>query len=282
MATFGLVVHPGKGIELGRSVIDWLRKRDHEIHLGSQEAALLGYPDLAVDDDKVTAGLDLLLSLGGDGTMLRSVELAARDDVPVMGVNLGQLGYLTQVEPSGVTVALKRFLAGSYTIEDRHRVRAVVKRAGKRSKTYDALNEVVIEKSMVGRTVRLDIELDGRPFTSYVCDGLILATATGSTAYAFSVRGPIIDPRHRAILMTPVAAHMLFDRSIVLQPDCEVTVTVASDRDAAVLVDGQQGETLVPGDRVVCTMSPQPARLVTLGGSDFHSVLRSKFGLSTR
>lgn len=282
MATFGLVVHPGKGIDLARGVVDWLLKRDHEVHLGVEEAELLGFPDLAVEADKVTAGLDLLLSLGGDGTMLRAVELAAVDDVPVMGVNLGQLGYLTQVEPAAVTVALKRFLAGSYTIEDRHRIRAVVERAGAKPATYDALNEIVVEKSMVGRTVRLDIELDGRAFTSYVCDGLILATATGSTAYAFSVRGPIIDPRHRAILMTPVAAHMLFDRSLVLQPDCEVTVTVAADRDAAVLVDGRPGETLVPGDRVRCTMSPQPARLVTLGGSDFHSVLRAKFGLSTR
>lgn len=282
MASFGLIVNTDKGIELARGAIDWLRQRDHEVRLTEEEAHLLGHSDLAVEADKLTSGLDLLLSLGGDGTMLRSVELAAPDDVPVMGVNLGQLGYLTQVEPSGLTVALKRFLSGSYTIEDRHRVRATVERRGRKPVVFDALNEIVVEKSMMGRTVRLEVELDGRPFTDYVCDGLILATATGSTAYAFSVRGPIIDPRHRAILMTPVAAHMLFDRAMVLQPDGIVTVTVAPDRGAGLSVDGRSEGALESGDVVRCTMSPQPARLVTFGGSDFHSVLRSKFGLSTR
>ncbi len=282
MASFGLIVHTGKGIDLARAAIDWLRQRDHEVRLEESEAEKIGVPELGVETSKLTSGLDLLLSLGGDGTMLRSVEIAAPDDVPVMGVNLGQLGYLTTVEPAGLTVALKRFLSGSYTIEDRYRVRVAVERKGERPAVFDALNEIVVEKSMVGRTVRLDVDLDGRPFNSYVCDGLILATPTGSTAYAFSVRGPIIDPRHRAILMTPVAAHMLFDRSLVLQPDCVVTVTVAPDRAAAVIVDGSHEGLLEPGDVVRATMSPQPARLVTFGGSDFHSVLRSKFGLSTR
>lgn len=282
MAAFGLIVHTGRGLDLARGAIEWLRQRDHDVRLGEHEAVLLGFPELAVESDKLASGLDLLVSLGGDGTMLRSVELAAPDDVPVMGVNLGQLGYLTQVEPAGLTVALKRFLSGSFTIEDRHRVRATVERHGRAPLVFDALNEVVVEKSMMGRTVRLQVDLDGRHFTDYVCDGLILSTPTGSTAYAFSVRGPIIDPRHRAVLLTPVAPHMLFDRSMVLQPDGVVTVTVVSDRAAGVSVDGRSEGALEPGDVVRVTMSPQPARLVTFGGSDFHSVLRSKFGLSTR
>lgn len=282
MASFGMIIHTGRGADLARGAIDWLVQRGHEVRLLAEQAELLGHPEMAVDSSELASGLDLLISLGGDGTMLRSVDLAARDDVPVMGVNLGQLGYLTQVEPSGLTVALKRFLSGSFTIEDRHRVRATVERRGESPVVFDALNEVVVEKSAMGRTVRLTVELDGRPFTDYVCDGLILATATGSTAYAFSVRGPIIDPRHRAILMAPVAPHMLFDRSLVLQPDGVVAVTVADDRDAGLSVDGSSEGALRPGDVVRCTMSPNPARLVTFGGSDFHSVLRSKFGLSTR
>lgn len=179
-------------------------------------------------------------------------------------------------------MALKRFLAGSYSIEERLRLDVTVERADGEVERLTALNEAVIEKSEMGHTVRLDVELDGLPFTSYVSDGLILATPTGSTAYAFSVRGPIIDPRHRAVLMSPVAAHMLFDRSLVLQPDCQVRVTVTGDRTAGVSVDGRGAGALEPGDSVRCTGSARPARLVTFGDHDFHAVLRSKFGLSER
>ncbi|MGB6059544.1 MAG: NAD(+)/NADH kinase [Microthrixaceae bacterium] len=282
MSSFGFVMHSERGADLAAGTVSWLLERGHEVRMGHRDAEQVGLPELGADDDKLAVGLDLLLSLGGDGTMLRSVALAAPEDVPVLGVNLGRLGYLTEIEPSGIRMALKRFLAGSYTLEDRHRVRVELYRNGGEVEQLDALNEAVVEKSQMGRTVSLDVELDGRPFTTYVCDGLILATPTGSTAYAFSVRGPIIDPRHRAILMAPVAAHMLFDRSLVLRPDCEVRLTVTGGRSAGVSVDGHQGAALEPGDTVTATTSPRPARFVTFGTSDFHSVLRSKFGLSTR
>jgi NAD+ kinase len=157
-----------------------------------------------------------------------------------------------------------------------------VRRAGSDPVRLRALNEAVVEKSEPGHTVRLEVELDGRPFTSYVADGLVLATPTGSTAYSFSVRGPIVDPEHRAVLLAPVAPHMLFDRTMVLRPDCEVRVTVAGGRTAGLSVDGRGTAPLQPGDQVVCSGGQRPARLVTFGTSDFHSVLRQKFGLSER
>jgi len=282
MSAIGLVLHRGRAAELAVATIDWLVERGHEVRLADDEAEALSRGDLGVGLDDLAPGLDLVLSLGGDGTMLRAIDLAATEDVPVLGVNLGQLGYLTEVEPSGVRMALKRFLAGSYSVEERMRMDVTVLRSGAEPELRGALNEAVVEKSEMGHTVRLDVELDGHPFTSYVADGLILATPTGSTAYAFSVRGPIIDPRHRAVLMAPVAAHMLFDRAIVLRPDCQVRVTVTGDRVAGVSVDGQPGERLAPGDTVLCTASPRPARLVTFGERDFHAVLRDKFGLGTR
>lgn len=282
MSSFGLVLHSERAYDLARDAIDWLTERGHEVRLSSADAAAIGHPDLGVPEPKLAAGLDLLLSLGGDGTMLLAVDLAAPEGVPVLGINLGELGYLTEVEPGGLRMALKRFLAGSYTIEPRLRLEVAVQRASEPPERFEALNEAVIEKSVMGHTVRLDVELDGRPFTSYVSDGLILATPTGSTAYAFSVRGPIIDPRHRAVLLTPVAPHMLFDRSLILQPDCLVKVTVAGRRSAGVSIDGRNAAALDPGDVITCTGSPQPARLVTFGARDFHSVLRSKFGLSER
>lgn len=278
MSAIGLVLHRGRAAELAAATVEWLQSRDHEVRLADDDAVALGVPELGVDVDDLAAGLDLVLSLGGDGTMLRAVELATADDVPVLGINLGRLGYLTEVEPAGVRMALKRFLAGSYSVEERMRLDVAVVRDGRREEA-GALNEAVVEKSEMGHTVRLDVHLDGRPFISYIADGLILATPTGSTAYAFSVRGPIIDPRHRAVLMAPVAAHMLFDRPMVLRPDCEVTVTVTGDRTAGISVDGRPGEHLSPGDSMSCTASGRPARLVAFGERDFHAVLRNKFGL---
>lgn len=282
MSCIGLFMHHDRGADLAIDAIDWLASRGHEVRLSTEQAASLGRDDLGVPESQLSAGLDLMMSLGGDGTMLRAVDLVAVDEVPVLGINLGRLGYLTEVEPSGLRMALKRFLAGSYSIEERLRLDVTVERADGEVERLTALNEAVIEKSEMGHTVRLDVELDGLPFTSYVSDGLILATPTGSTAYAFSVRGPIIDPRHRAVLMSPVAAHMLFDRSLVLQPDCQVRVTVTGDRTAGVSVDGRGAGALEPGDSVRCTGSARPARLVTFGDHDFHAVLRSKFGLSER
>lgn len=282
MSVVALVMHRERAPELALATIEWLVERDHDVRLGAEDARQLRLPELGVDELDLAAGADLMLSLGGDGTMLRAVDLVADDGVPVLGVNLGQLGYLTEVEPTGVRMALKRFLAGSYRIEERMRVQVEVRRDGAEPRALQALNEAVVEKSEMGHTVRLDVELDGRPFTSYVSDGLILATPTGSTAYAFSAGGPIIDPRHRAVLMAPVAAHMLFDRALVLQPDCEVRVKVGGDRSAGVSVDGRAEGALEPGDVVVCSASDRPARLVTFGAHDFHGVLREKFGLSER
>lgn len=282
MSVIGLVLHRERALELAGRTIDWLEERGHDVRLGVGDAAELGRPGLGVPEDQLAVGLDLMLSLGGDGTMLRAVDSAADEDVPVLGVNLGQLGYLTAVEPSGVRMALKRFLAGSYRIEERMRLQCEMRRAADGSDEARALNEIVVEKSEMGHTVRLDVDLDGRPFTSYVSDGLLLSTPTGSTAYAFSVRGPIVDPRHRAILMAPVAPHMLFDRTLVLQPSCVVRITVAGERPAGVSVDGRAGAPLMPGDQVLCTASSHPARFVTFGETDFHAVLREKFALSTR
>lgn len=286
MASVGLLLHPERPVagELARELGGWLADRGHEVRVPQEEAHRLGLDAAATPDHELVAGLDVLVGLGGDGTILRAVDIAASEDVPVLGVNAGQLGYLSAVEPGGAKVALKRFLAGSYEVEERMRLAVAVHRAGDRAVTAGgaALNEVVVERSAWGHTVRLDVSFDGEPFTSYVADGLIVATPTGSTAYAFSVRGPIIEPRHRAILLSPVSPHMLFDRSLVLEPSTEVSLRVRGDRAARLSVDGRDGGELADGDVVVCTAHRLPARLVTFGRRDFHRVLRAKFGLSDR
>ncbi len=147
---------------------------------------------------------------------------------------------------------------------------------------WTALNEAVVEKQEAGHTVRLLVRIDGATFTSYAADGLIIATPTGSTAYSLSARGPVVSPKHRALLLTPVSPHMLFDRSLVLDPDEQVEIEVIGDRPATLSIDGQSAATLAEGDTVVVHASASVARFVRYGERRFHQILKTKFGLSDR
>ena len=286
MAAFAFVVHPqrAEAATVALDTIDWLCGDGHRVVLPREDAALLGRAELGVDDATLAADLDLAVSLGGDGTMLRTVALVARHEVPVLGVNLGTLGYLTDIEPDGLRPALERVLAGEHLIEERMLLEIDIEAPSGAATESNvlALNEAVLEKTGAGHTIRLDVDLDGAFFTPYAADGLIVATATGSTAYAFSARGPIVEPTHRAILLTPVSPHMLFDRTLILDDDSDVTLTVAGTREAALVVDGRHLGDLRPGDVVRCRASAHVARLVLSSPRDFHAILKAKFGLSDR
>lgn len=225
---------------------------------------------------------DVVVSLGGDGTMLRSVELLRGLAVPLLGVNLGSLGYLTEVEPDTLNDALDRFALGEAAGEWHLDQRMMLDVAVNGTLVGRALNEAVVEKNQSGHTVRLLARIDGHPFTHYEADGLIVSTPTGSTAYSLSVRGPIVSPRHRAILLTPVSPHMLFDRSLVLNPDEVVEIEVAGHRRADVAVDGQPRSVLEPGDVVRCSPSAATANFVRFGAYRYHQILKSKFNLTDR
>jgi NAD+ kinase len=244
---------------------------------------MVGLEDLATADPDLPIGLDLAVSLGGDGTMLRTVDSVATEGVPVLGIHIGQLGYLTEVEPDEAQLALERFLAGSYDIEERMLLSVVVEHGGAAGgEARLALNEAVVEKTPSGHTVRLEVSINGDFFTTYVTDGLIVATPTGSTAYAFSARGPIVAPTHESIQLTPVSPHMLFDRTLILNPADHLRLEVCGHRTATLSADGQNLGELVAGDAVICTASRHRARLVTFGERDFHAILKAKFGLEDR
>ncbi len=305
MAVVGMILHHQRehAAELARDAAAWLAERGHEVRLPLRDAAIAGLPESGSAEETFARGLDLAVSLGGDGTMLRTVDLVAGEGVPVVGVNVGQLGYLSEVEPSGLRMALKRFLAGSYEVEERMLLQVTVDAAGPLTvgpheggagddpalrpgggepTSVLALNEAVLEKTPMGHTVRLGVSIDGEAFTPYAADGLIVATPTGSTAYAFSARGPIVEPTHRCLLMTPVSPHMLFDRSLVLAPQARVRIEVASDRPATLSVDGNNLGTLYRGDAVTCTAAAGSARFVTFAPRNFLRILKTKFGLSDR
>jgi NAD+ kinase len=280
---------------LVRLAATWLGEHGHSAWMTPEDAEPLELLDLVSERRPESAGL--VLSLGGDGTMLRSVQMLTGSGVPIIGVNIGLLGYLTEVEPPALIAALERWDAGSeageWRIEERMMLDATLHRSGAdrgnehrndggTPQMWTALNEAVVEKQEAGHTVRLLVRIDGAPFTSYAADGLIIATPTGSTAYSLSARGPVVSPKHRALLLTPVSPHMLFDRSLVLDPDEEVEIEVVGGRVATLSIDGQSATSLTEGDTVVVRASASVARFVRFGQRRFHQILKTKFGLSDR
>jgi len=279
MASVVVVAHPAKATGVAQDIVRWLQEQGHEVRVPEDDAATLGLAEWGRPEEKLADGADLAVSLGGDGTMLRAVDLVCGAGVPVLGVNIGHLGYLTEVDPHDLRSALSRFFAGEHDIEARMTLEVAIESS---LTPHTALNEAVLEKTVSGHTVRVAASIDGRPFISYAADGLIVATPTGSTAYNLSARGPIVSPRHRAILLTPASPHMLFDRALVLDPVESIRLEVIGDRPASLVVDGRSLGTLEPGDALRCTAGAADARLVTFGGRDFHGILKSKFGLADR
>ncbi|HXX91019.1 MAG TPA: NAD(+)/NADH kinase [Acidimicrobiales bacterium] len=278
MTTVALVVHPDRpeAKAIAERATTWLEARGGAVTVVGDAALDLAEP-----------APDLAVSLGGDGTMLRTVALATPRGVPVLGVNLGRLGYLTEVEPPGLERALERFVAGDYQIEERMTLEVTVTRGSEERpatarRSYVALNEAVVEKTVPGHTVRLAAAIAGRPFVTYAADGLLVATPTGSTAYNLSARGPIVSPRLRAIVVTPISPHMLFDRPLVLEPEEWIRLEVAPPRAGVLVVDGQTIAELEPGDAVEARAGAVAARVVTFGGRDFHAILRARFHLADR
>lgn len=269
-----LVVHPERpaALDLAAKARQWWQDRGRSVVELSDSS----------DSGKglLTGDLELAVSLGGDGTMLRAVELVAPAGVPVLGVNLGRMGYLTEVEPSGIEDAFERFVKGAYIVEERMALDVEIE--GSAAGRHVALNEAIVEKSEPGHTIRVAVEIAGRPFLTYAADGLLVSTPTGSTAYNLSARGPVVSPRLRALVLTPISPHLVFDRSLVLEPEEWVRLTLLESHGGVAVLDGSRVVPMKVGDRVTCKASARPARFVSFGARDFHSVLRARFGLTDR
>jgi NAD+ kinase len=279
VAAIGFVAHTQRegAVSLAKETAEWLREQGHTATFLDAEMER---------DGEATRPLDLVVSLGGDGTMLRTVDLVSPDEVPVLGVNLGHLGYLAAVEPEDLRRALGRFLEGDYHIECRMTLDVSVTDVcdgGVGTVLHrSALNDVVLQKTSPGHTMRTEVSVNGVPFLKFVSDSLILATPTGSTAYNLSARGPIVSPLAQVQILTPVAPHMLFDRSLVLDADEAVSIVPVGDQGAFVVIDGWLTTTLRPGQTIHSRRGSNDARLVTFGERDFHRILKSKFGLADR
>jgi NAD+ kinase len=271
----GFVVHPARraAMSAAEGLAAWLADRDIDARW---------FDDVDGDEDEAVArfvdGLGLVLSVGGDGTFLRAARIAWRGNVPVLGVKVGRLGFLTEVEPQSAEAVLQRVIDGTARIEERLAVLA--EPVGASFEPQWALNEIMVEKRARHRIVRLAVFVDDVYVTTFSADAVIVATPTGSTAYSFSAGGPIVTPTVPCLIVTPVAAHMVFDRSLVLAADERVTLEVVGEEAGLISADGRESLELPVGSRVRIGCSDHGARLVRREDAPaFHALVRDKFGL---
>jgi len=274
----GFVVHGRRegAIRAAQTLIGWLRDRGVVTRCLEKEPI---EADERSSAEGFASDLGLVISVGGDGTLLRAALLANEADVPLLGVKVGRLGFLTEVEPTEAFALLEEMLRGRMVLEDRMALEARPEGAPWTESQW-ALNEVIVEKRARHRLITLRALVGGEYVTTFSADGVIVATPTGSTAYSFSARGPIVSPKVQGLLLTPVSPHMVFDRSIVLSPEEGVTLEVVGDEPGLLSADGRPGMELPVGASVRIQKAERPARLVRRPGSpSFFSLLREKFSL---
>jgi NAD+ kinase len=238
--------------------------------------------DIPSDDHDALAaacqGTDLICVLGGDGTFLRTARAIGESGVPALGINLGRVGFLAKVETADLERALDQVDAGDYSVEDRFRISATLVREDGSAETNACLNEVVVARGPVVRMIEVEVEVSGSHLATYLADGVVVATPTGSTAYSFSAGGAILDPRLRNMVITPVAGYLSPLRSVIAGEEHVVRVTLRGTHDTAIAsLDGQIDLPMRPGDRVEVRALPAPLRLVELAGATpFYDLLRTK------
>jgi NAD+ kinase len=221
--------------------------------------------------------LDLVFVLGGDGTLLRAADLIG-SRVPLLGVNFGRLGFLSELERGELEMGLARVVEDGFTVEERRLLETSVTAADGTTKALRALNDVIIAKVAIGRAIAIRVSIDGVPFVTWPADGVVVATATGSTAYSFSAGGPIVSPKLACIVVTPIAAHGLFTRSVVVPPDEQVSISLLPDADVARLsADGGDALPLAPGSSVDVRLSSTTVRLAKVDPAPFWLLVREKF-----
>lgn len=294
--TILLVVHTGReeATETARRVQKVLGDNDIGLRVLSAEAVDSGPLNLAPDDERAMGvgmevvdadpraadGCELVLALGGDGTFLRAAELARNAGIPVLGVNLGRIGFLAEAEADAIDLVLEHVVALDYRVEDRLTLDIVVRQGGRVIDQGWALNEASLEKGPRLGVLGVVVEIDGRPVSTFGCDGVLVSTPTGSTAYAFSAGGPVLWPDLEAILVVPNNAHALFGRPMVTSPDAAIAIEIeAGGHDALVFCDGRREMLLPAGGRLEVTRCGTPVKWARLDSAPFTDRLVRKFRL---
>jgi NAD+ kinase len=283
-----LVAHPRRqeAHDVAADVVDKLEAAGIEVTMVPDEAAAVdlraGHGVIPADPARPADGCELVCVLGGDGTILRGAEMSRGSDAPLLGVNLGHVGFLAEAEREDIAATVQHIVDRTYTVEERTTLEVTAQVDGNPVYQSWALNEVTVEKANRGRMLEVVAEIDGRPLTTWGCDGVVVATPTGSTAYAFSAGGPVVWPDVEALLLVPISAHALFARPLVLGPRSHLALEVVPDTlgTGALWCDGRRAVDLPPGARVEVVRSDVPVRLARLSTSPFTDRLVAKFDLS--
>ncbi len=266
--------------ETGRWLSRALDGRGIEVCALAADAARLGDPVRVIDESGFGRDLDLIFVLGGDGTLLRAAAIAVPSGTPLLGVNLGRLGFLAEIERGELEVALDRICEQGFEIESRMTLEGEVALGGEMVERFTAVNDVIVSKITPGRLIKLDVALGGEAFTTFAADGLIVSTPTGSTAYSFSAHGPVVSPRLDCLILTPVSPHMLFDRAMVVAASEEIVITVLPDPDTVSLsADGRKEVELPVGARVTVRAGAKTLKLAKVEGAPFWRLVREKVRL---
>ena len=279
MLTIG--IFPNAKKESVGSVLGWMvqyfKENDVRVVVPTESAQKMGYPDLACSLETMLTEMNIGITLGGDGTLLSTARKIAAAGIPICGINMGQLGFLTEVELPDLRLALDKLIHGEYQIEERSMLDAMIVRKNTTLHTSSALNDVVISKSGVSRMMKLKLYVDNELTANYAADGLIIATATGSTGYSLSAGGPIINPKLKVFVLTPICPHTLHAKSLVISENEEVKISMVSNQEDAVLtMDGQNVYHLLPDDIVLVKRAPFRARFIKFNGKSYYETLRSK------
>lgn len=259
-------------------LIDILENAGYEVMLEEENSVELGRKDLGYDRREMLARIEVGVALGGDGTLLQAARLLRRRQTPIFGVNLGHMGFLTEIDDHDIKEAVRRLQAGEFYLENRIMVEAKVHRAGTDRASLVGLNDIVIAKGASPRMLRLEIRIDGHLTAGFAADGLIVTTPTGSTAYSLSAGGPVLEPRLSVLMITPICAHSIFARPLVVGRDAEIEISFNSlPRQAMITADGQEGIRLHEGDVINCFTAPQPTKLVRFKERSFYDLLKERF-----
>jgi len=257
-------------------LLDWLKKRGYRSVVDEETHRLAPNTTVVSRDELASHQLDFVIVLGGDGTLLSAARSVARAAVPVLGINLGSLGFLTEVQIEELYSTLEAIDRGARVVEDRSMVHCEIFRNSVCVGSYDALNDAVVGKGTIARLNHCDVYIDGTFVSSYKADSLMIATPTGSTAYSLAAGGPILMPTVAAFLVTPVSAHSLTHRALVVPDTSKIEIVVMTGAEQAYLsIDGQVGMPLLDGDRILCRKSEHTVKLLRVQKT-FFDILRSK------
>jgi len=275
----GIIMKPNQpdAVPLANELITWLGQRNIQVYLDEVIAAMINHP-LSCPRSEIGLFIDLLIVLGGDGTLLSAARAVVGGKIPILGVNLGGLGFLTEITLEELYPVLGQILEGRMETEKRMKLSAVVLRRGENVGEYSVLNDVVINKSALARIISLRTSINGAYVTTYRGDGVIISTPTGSTAYSLAAGGPIVYPSMDSILITPICPHTLTNRPLLISDRDTVAITLESEEGGVRLtLDGQVGDDLYPYDQVVITKGEDYVYFVKSPFKDYFQILRTKF-----